>query len=164
MHPTQGMVPREVSICHLGARDYTLIANPELSQEEYKSSTLCPSHNHTTMATPEQNTSETVQVEQAQYVFFLRKAMGVPHEILTCNCVGPWIPRPMPPLLSSPLSSLFPRRSRRSMSSRASRRTSSTFRMICCSIGCCFAKMDSCGVAERLSPVVGRLPPPASKR
>ena len=47
MHPTDGMVPREVSICHLGARDKTLIANLELSAEEYKSSTQRAVHNAT---------------------------------------------------------------------------------------------------------------------
>lgn len=41
------MVPREVSICHLGARDKTLIANLELSAEEYKSGTQRPVHTST---------------------------------------------------------------------------------------------------------------------
>lgn len=60
MHPTEGMVPREVSICHLGARDNTLIANPDISPEEYKSGTL-RSITHTEMATPEQQTPAVEQ-------------------------------------------------------------------------------------------------------
>ena len=36
----KGMVPLEVSICHLGARKNTVIANPEMSSAEYKALTL----------------------------------------------------------------------------------------------------------------------------
>lgn len=57
VHPTDGMIPREVSICHLGARDNTIIANPDISAEEYKSTTL-GANIHTEMATQEQTPVE----------------------------------------------------------------------------------------------------------
>lgn len=56
------MVPREVSICHLGARDKTLIANLELSAEEYKSGTQRPVHT-STAATAAMSTQEKMDTK-----------------------------------------------------------------------------------------------------
>ena len=46
----RGMVPREVSICHLGARKNTIIAKPEMTAAEYKALTTGRKTEAATMA------------------------------------------------------------------------------------------------------------------